>query len=420
MPKRRRDVCWRLRPFLAALAAVLSWSSIGHAQTEAEFAAARARMVEVDLATAGIRDRAILVVMRDVPRHLFVPLESRRYAYYDMALPIGDGQTISPPFIVAQMTQQLMLKPTDNVLEIGTGSGYQAAVLSRLVKEVHTIEIVETLAARAKSVFEKLGYANIRARAGDGYKGWPEAAPFDKIIVTCSPERVPRPLVDQLREGGKIVIPVGERFQQLLCTFVKRDGKLVAESREPTYFVPMTGTAESLREKLPTGAATNIANGDFEQLLESGAPNGWYYVRQAAIVESPARPDGGKCIRFSSAVPGWTAQALQTIGVDGREINNFEIDFWVQAKDVHHGQQPNEQARLLVTFFDESRAPIEQVGTDSWSGTFAWANKKAVIPVPSEARGATIAVGLLGATGTLWCDDLVVHARRADTARKQR
>jgi hypothetical protein len=166
MPKRRREVGWRLRRWLLALAAMLLFTSDVRAQTEAEFASARARMVEVDLATAGIKDRTILVVMRDVPRHVFVPAESRPYAYYDMSLPIGDGQTISPPFIVAQMTQQLALKPTDKVLEIGTGSGYQAAVLSRLVKEVHTIEIVEPLAARAKAAFDKLGYANIHARTG--------------------------------------------------------------------------------------------------------------------------------------------------------------------------------------------------------------------------------------------------------------
>jgi protein-L-isoaspartate(D-aspartate) O-methyltransferase len=418
MPKRRREVGWRLRRWLLALAAMLLFTSDVRAQTEAEFASARARMVEVDLATAGIKDRTILVVMRDVPRHVFVPAESRPYAYYDMSLPIGDGQTISPPFIVAQMTQQLALKPTDKVLEIGTGSGYQAAVLSRLVKEVHTIEIVEPLAARAKAAFDKLGYANIHARTGDGYKGWPEAAPFDKIIVTCSPERVPQPLVEQLREGGKIVIPVGERFQQLLCSFVKRDGTLAVESREPTYFVPMTGTAESLREKVPSGAATNIVNGDFEQLLESGAPTGWYYVQQASIVESSARANRGKCIRFSSAVPGWTSQALQTIGVDGREVSHLEIELWVQGKEVRHGGQPNEQARLLVTFFDDSRAPIEQAGMDAWRGTFAWTTRTATFDVPAQARGATIAIGLLGATGTLWCDDLVVRPRRAVTARK--
>jgi hypothetical protein len=152
-------------------------------------------------------------------------------------------------------------------------------------------------------------------------------------------------------------------------------------------------------------------------LLESGVPNGWYYVRQAGVVESPVRSDGGKCIRFANAVSGWTSQALQTIGVDGRAVTHLEIELRVQGSSVRPGELPNERARVLVTYFDERRAPIDQSGTEPWSGTFAWANKKAALPVPSEARGATIAVGLLGATGTLWCDDLVVRPRRADTAR---
>ncbi|MEX2114750.1 MAG: protein-L-isoaspartate(D-aspartate) O-methyltransferase [Pirellulales bacterium] len=414
MPNRRFPV-----PFLLSPLIFLALSTgVCRAQSEGELAAARTLMVESELATAGIKDRAILAVMRDVPRHRFVPPASRRYAYHDMSLPIGHGQTISPPFIVAQMTQQLALKPQDNVLEVGTGSGYQAAVLSRLVKEVHTVEIVEELAARATKTFEELGYANIHARMGDGFLGWPEAAPFDKIIVTCSPERVPKPLVEQLREGGRIVIPVGERYQQLLCTFTKRDDKLVVESREPTYFVPMTGSAESLREKLPTGAATRVVNGDFEQLLERGIPAGWYYVRQAAIEQSLARPPGKQCMRFSNAVPGWNSQAMQSIGMDGREVSELAVEVWVQAKEVRGGELPHQQARLLIHFFDENRAPLPQGEVGPWHGNFAWARQQATVDVPSQARGATIVLGLLGATGTLWCDDLTIRASPASTARK--
>ena len=162
-----------------------------------------------EVASAGIKSPAILAVMRTVPRHEFVPADVRRYAYLDMALPIGEHQTISPPFVVAYMTQKLDPQPTDKVLEIGTGSGYQAAVLSPLVKDVYTIEIVEPLGERARQTFKRLGYKNVHTKIGDGYQGWAEHAPFDKIIVTCSPEKVPAPLVEQLHEGGRMVIPVG-------------------------------------------------------------------------------------------------------------------------------------------------------------------------------------------------------------------
>src|SRR6266404_8275606 len=158
----------------------------------------------------------VLAVMGKVPRHEFVPVEYRAFAYEDHPLPIGHGQTISQPFIVALMTEKLEPKASDKVLEIGTGSGYQAAVLAELVSNVYTIEIVEPLARRAETDLKRLGYTNIMVRAGDGYKGWPDAAPFDAIIVTCAPDKIPQPLTDQLKDGGRMVIPVGERFAQQL------------------------------------------------------------------------------------------------------------------------------------------------------------------------------------------------------------
>ena len=169
-----------------------------------------------------------------------------------MALPIGHGQTISPPFIVAYMTEQLDPQPTDKVLEIGTGSGYQAAVLSGLVKEVYTIEIVDALGRRAAADLKRLKYANVHAKVGDGYQGWPEHAPFDKIIVTCSPENVPPALTEQLKEGGRMIVPVGQRYQQVFHLLKKIDGKLVTEALRPTLFVPMTGEAEQRRQVRPT------------------------------------------------------------------------------------------------------------------------------------------------------------------------
>lgn len=206
----------------------------------------RRRMVREQLEPVGrdIVDPRVLAAMAKVPRHEFVPPEVRAAAYGDYPLPIGHGQTISQPFIVAFMTQALAPRPEDRVLEVGTGSGYQAAVLAELVREVHTIEIVEPLARRAGGDLRRLGYTNVFARAGDGYQGWPEAAPFDAVIVTCAPEHVPAPLVAQLRDGGRMIVPVGpEGGVQELVLLTKRGDTLERQAVLPVRFVPMTGTA---------------------------------------------------------------------------------------------------------------------------------------------------------------------------------
>ena len=208
--------------------------------------APHARMVDEEIVAAGVKNPRVIAAMRATPRHEFVPANLWPNAYYDMALPIGEGQTISPPFIVAYMTEAIDPQPKDKVLEIGTGSGYQAAVLSGLVQDVYSIEIVESLGKRAAKTLKRLNYENVHTKVGDGYLGWPEHAPFDKIIVTCSPEKVPQALVDQLKEGGRIVIPVGERYQQTLYLLKKTDGKMLRESLLPVIFVPMTGKAEDV------------------------------------------------------------------------------------------------------------------------------------------------------------------------------
>jgi protein-L-isoaspartate(D-aspartate) O-methyltransferase len=216
------------------------------AAADYNYTAERKRMVEEQLAAPGrgITNRQVLKAMAAVPRHEFVPENVRKQAYADHPLPIGHNQTISQPYIVAFMTEQLDLKPTDRVLEIGTGSGYQAAVLSPLVADVYTIEIVEPLARRAEADLKRLGYKNVNVRAGDGYKGWVEAAPFDAIIVTCAPDHVPQPLVDQLREGGRMVIPVGEWYDQKLYLLKKKGNRVERNAVLPVRFVPMTRAKE--------------------------------------------------------------------------------------------------------------------------------------------------------------------------------
>jgi len=207
-------------------------------------APARKRMVQRHLAERGITNPRVLDAFRTVPRHKFLPPETRRQAYDDESIPIGEGQTITPPFDVAFMTEKLDPKPTDKVYEVGTGSGYQAAILSRLVKDVYSVEIHKPLSERATKVLKDVGYENVHTRAGDGYAGWPEAAPFDAIIVTCAPENIPPPLVDQLKEGGRMVIPLGDRFNQTVYLIEKKDGKLTRRELRPTLFVPMTGKAQ--------------------------------------------------------------------------------------------------------------------------------------------------------------------------------
>ena len=210
-------------------------------------AARRARMVETQIVARGVRDPRVLEAMRKVPRHLFVAPEERAHAYEDHPLPIGGSQTISQPYIVALMTELLGLPPRARVLEIGTGSGYQSAVLSEIGAEVYSIEILPDLAQAAARTLQELGYTNVTVRAGDGYRGWPEHAPFDGIIVTAAPEKIPEPLVEQLAVGGRMVIPVGGFFQELKVFTRGTDGRVTERAIIPVRFVPMTGEIEKER-----------------------------------------------------------------------------------------------------------------------------------------------------------------------------
>lgn len=242
----------RIRIFIVLLAAVCA--ALGLAQApEDPYLAERERMVREDIAKESllgreaVRNPAVLEVMRKVPRHRFVPEDLIRHAYADGPLRIGYGQTISQPYIVAYMTEMLAPKKEDVVLEIGTGSGYQAAVLAELVKEVYSIEIVPELGQQAKERLESLGYKNVHARVGDGYFGWKEHAPFDAIIVTAAASHIPPPLVEQLKPGGRMAIPVGPpmQVQQLLMVEKRADGSILQRSVMPVSFVPLTGGPQS-------------------------------------------------------------------------------------------------------------------------------------------------------------------------------
>ena len=393
------------------------------APTSKSFEAARERLVTDDIVGAGIKDRRVIESVRTTPRHEFMPANQREYAYYDMALPIGDGQTISPPFVVAYMTEQLHPEPTDKVLEIGTGSGYQAAILSPLVKEVYSIEIVKPLGERAARTLKRLGYKNVFTKVGDGYQGWLEHAPFDKIIVTCSPEKVPSKLVEQLREGGRMIVPVGERYRQTLYLFTKKDGKLSSAALLPTLFVPMTGAAEAKREKLPDPARPHVENGGFEEMIQpletkesdkgdsesedaKPLPSGWHYARQMRLLEDDGAPEGKNYVTFSNATPGRNAMALQGMAIDGRQVSSIDVSAWVRGNRIRPGAREQELPMVLITFFDEKRGEAGITWLGPWSDTFDWKHVQETLDVPAKAREAIIRIGLHGATGEVSFDDV--------------
>ncbi len=401
---------------VVAFLAAASFDEISSAQstkspplTKQELGKARERMVDDEVVAAGVKDDRVVKSMRQTPRHEFVSHEQWPLAYYDMSLPIGENQTISPPVIVAYMTEQLNPQPSDRVLEIGTGSGYQAAVLSPLVQEVYSIEIKEVLGKKAAATLKRLGYTNVHTKVGDGYQGWPEHAPFDKIIVTCSPEKVPQALVDELKEGGRMIIPVGERYQQVLYLFDKKDGKLISEALRPTLFVPMTGVAEANRQVKPDPLHPKLVNGSFEEITgTAGEPVGWYYCRQMKVVTADDAPDGKRYVTFTNEVKGRGCRAMQGFAIDGRKVHELEISAMVRCRNVMRGDSTTELElpELSVTYFDENRAIVGREQTGPWFGTFDWERKSAIVKVSDKAREAICHIGLFGATGEISYDDV--------------
>ena len=234
---RQLSVYFYVAPML--LIFLLFFHCTGNPQSTEEFKNQREQMVKWQIEERGVTDNRVLDAMRKVERHLFVPSELASYAYADQPLPLGYNQTISQPYIVAFMTEALKLNPGSKVLEIGTGSGYQAAVLGEICDSVFSVEIVSELGNKAKSLLKVLRYDNVFVKIGDGYKGWPEHAPFDAIIVTCAPTHIPEPLTEQLVEGGKMIIPVGETNYQQLILMIKKKGRLIRQDVLPVRFVPM-------------------------------------------------------------------------------------------------------------------------------------------------------------------------------------
>jgi protein-L-isoaspartate(D-aspartate) O-methyltransferase len=382
---------------------------------------ARQAMVAEHIEGEGVTDARVLEAMRTVPRHLFVSPDLRRFAYLDQALDIGFRQTISPPFIVASMTELLDPQPTDRVLEIGTGSGYQAAVLSGLVKDVYTIEIVEPLGRRSAELLKSLHYDNVHCRIGDGADGWPEHAPFDKIIVTCSPESVPPALVDQLKDGGRIIIPLGERYQQVFHLLQKHDGRLHETQLMPALFVPMTGAMEELRRVQPDPAHPRLVNGDFElDANHDGQADGWHYQRRTRLVRGSA-PSGEVAICFENDEPGRSSHMLQGLALDGSRVPELEVTWSFTTDGIKPGADPREVAFIALHFFDAQRAPCGRAILGPLvDDEPEWKQRSERVVVPDACREAIVQAGLNGATGRLCLDGLTISPLRPQPRNPER
>jgi protein-L-isoaspartate(D-aspartate) O-methyltransferase len=405
--------CNALSWFLIGFACLWISGSESLAQSKERFDKLRENLVTNVLIPGGITHPGVLKSVGETPRHEFVPKQYKLQAYQDIAIPIGEAQTISSPFIVSLMTQSLQPQPTDRVLEIGTGSGYQAAILSPLVAEVYTIEIVEKLGRETTQLLADLEYKNVFCRIGDGFKGWKEHAPFDKIIVTCSPEEVPQPLLDQLKEGGLMIIPVGERYQQMLYLMRKVEGKLEKEALQPTLFVPMTGTAEDQRKVAPDPQNPTLQNVSFEEpLIKNEHIPGWYYKFGCSIVKDASSPEGGMVAEFRSDKGSEPSMLLQGIAIDGSYVKKIRLAGWIYAEGVKIGKDKERSPSIAIQFFDSNRNRIGYNYIGGFKGSRPWKREDRIFSVPPATREAIVSIGLFGAEGLARFDNISLEATR--------
>ncbi len=466
----KKTISWTVAFFMAATVVLFLSASPGAAADRGKkgndqrpvIPGAEEMVLEKLVPTKMLSNVDVLRVMMRTDRSVFVPKDMRAFAFQDITLPIGSGQTISPPLIVAYMTEVLQPNPNDRVLEIGTGSGYQAAILSPLVKEVYTIEIIPSLGKRAGETLRKLGYANVKVKIGDGYQGWSENAPFDKIIVTCSPENIPQPLIDQLAEGGMMLIPIGERYQQFFYRCIKENGELKKEKLIPAYFVPMTGEAEQQRQVQPDPTNPTIIGGDFETPLPDGAPEGWYYSRNVSVEKAEDAPLGESVLRFDNRAielaqrtkdaqqrvrareqsvqvsyddeeeglsqedetevfendelterqhfEELTSHVLQGFPVDGRRVKKLCISCSIQGIELRPFGNYQTISVGRVVFFDENREAIDsQIVLAVRAGSSDWRVYEAPnVAVPRAAREGSLCLGILNGVGALRVDNVTL------------
>ncbi len=413
MPCKLGDDMFRSKTF-GTIVLISVWISLGASRASSQqpnnresFEILREQLIKNILIPNGIKDARVLQSVGTTPRHEFIPKKLAHLAYQDMSIAIGESQTISSPFIVSLMTQSLDPKPTDKVLEIGTGSGYQAAILSPLVKDVYTIEIVEDLGHHTKQLLADMNYTNVHCLIGDGFKGWPEYAPFDKIIVTCSPEKVPEPLVEQLKEGGVMIVPVGERYQQMLFLMRKVNGKLEREALQPTLFVPMTGAAEEAREIAPDPKNPQLVNGAFELPLINGSRiPGWYYQFGCVAIQDVNAPKGPQVIEFRSTDSKSPSMLLQGLAIDGSAVKKIKMGGWIELENVTLGSSRDQSPSIAIQFFDANRSRIGYNYIGGFQGSRKWKKEEKILTIPPATREAIVSIGLFGSVGVARFDDI--------------
>ncbi len=372
-----------------------------------ELLEARRRMVNEEISAQGIENERLLTAMREVPREQFLPLSKRNLAYLNVAVTYGDGHIILPPLVTAHLIEQVDPQKNDKVLVIGSGSGYSTALLSRMCREVDAVEIDPVVAKSAEETLARLKYTNVRMRIGDGFEGWKEHAPYQRIIVECSPENVPQPLVDQLAEGGMLLVPVGDEFDQTMHLCKKENGKLSTLSLWPTLLLPMKGKAEELRSQSDKPRDPTLLNSGFEELVPQtkDVPAAWVYVRQGRAIADRSCPEGNNSMSFTNVTPGVVATAIQAFPVDGKKISELGIACKVWGMDIRPGQTRQQLPRVEVRFFDEKRRLVGGDWMGGWNMSFTWIKKDHVFAVPRLAKFAVIRIGLGGATGEIKFDD---------------
>ena len=378
-----------------------------------ELLEARRLMVQEEIAAQGIENERLLEAMREVPREQFIPLYKRNLAYLNLAVTYGDGQVILPPLVTAHLIEQLDPQKNDKVLVIGAGSGYSSALLSRMCREVYAVEIDRNVAATAEETLNRLKYTNVKLRVGDGFEGWQEHAPYQRIIVECSPDSVPKPLVEQLAEGGVLLVPVGTEFDQTMHLCKKVNGELTTVSLWPTLLLPMKGKAEEFRSQSEKLRTPSILNGGFEEIVPktTDVPASWAYVRQGRVITDSTCPEGKYSLSFINVTPVVAATALQAFPVDGKSISELTLACKIWGKEIRPGQNRQELPRVEVRFFDEKRRFVGGEWMGGWNMTFNWLPKEHVFSVPRTAKFALLRIGLGGATGEIRFDDFRLEYR---------
>jgi len=398
--------------FLVVLSSIVTCCAFPLAAEEQAdaYGDARTTMVDADLSGNGIGNERLLKAMRTIPRHRFCLPEDQKHAYADQSLPIGHKRKLASPYVTAGLIELLDPRPNDRILELGTGSGYQAAILSQLATDVYSVESIEELGKASASLLKELKCKNVHTRIGDTLEGWPEAAPFDRILFTSCSGTVPAALIDQLRERGKVVVDAVCGNEELFHLFEKQHGRLVALKVWSPFSIANADNLKQHRDEKQSPNKSEIENGDFE-LSEDGKATGWYFQRQAALAEDREAPNN-HVLTFENKEPGRHAQAIQEVAIDGRAVVSLRLSVRAKGLEIHNSSSADKPS-MVIRFYDAHQRPITVEPSailGPWRGTFGWETYTCVSSVPKTTRKALVVISMGGATGRLTVDDAQLSA----------